>query len=129
MRYGMRVEPESLVGELLTHIDIDSEKNEIMLTTASGRVVKVYHDQDCCETVEIESMEGDWKSLVGKVLIEVEQKEFDKGDPPPNEYSESWTRTELRFCVGDATVISRWIGTSNGYYSEDVDFELISQTA
>ena len=129
MEYGMRVEPASLVGEVLTHVDIDDKLGVIMLTTESGRVVKVFHDQDCCEHVYIDGFDGDMQSLVGKVLIEVEQKEFDKGDPPPNEYSESWTRTELRFRVDDATVISRWIGTSNGYYSEDVDFELISQTA
>ena len=127
MGYSDRCEIDVLVGEVLTHIDTDEEDNEIMLTTQSGKVIKIFHDQDCCETVAIEDTEGDWHRLVGKVIIEASKDEEPQGDPPP-EYPDSWTRTTLKFRVDDATVISRWIGESNGYYSESVDIEDLTQS-
>jgi len=108
---------ESLRGEVLTHIDVSDD--EIMLTTESGRKILIYHSQDCCESVSIEGIEGDFKDLVGKVIIDVSE-ETDSSDSPPDGYCESFTRTTHVFRVNDATVISKWIGTSNGYYSESV---------
>ncbi|WP_417737245.1 hypothetical protein [Rosistilla oblonga] len=109
---------------MLTHIDTDEKNNEIMLTTESGKVIKIFHDQDCCETVAIEDAEGEWHKLFGKVLVEAsrdeKQSECDYG---------SKTETTLKFRVDGATVISRWIGESNGYYSESVDIEeVVSQS-
>ena len=111
---------KSLAGEVLKYIDIDPEKDEILLTTESGRQILIHHVQDCYESVAIEGTDGEWRELVGKPLVEVTQEETEGGEPP-SEYSESWTRTTLMFKVNDATVISRWIGESNGYYSESVD--------
>lgn len=121
------MEPSVLVGETLKYIDIVGEV-EILLTTESGRVFRFYHEQDCCESVCIEDTHGEWKTLIGKTLLEVSEDVFPNGGPPPNEdYNESWTRTILRFRVDGGTVISRWIGTSNGYYSESVDFSEITK--
>lgn len=125
MRYGDRIEVESLIGEVLTHVDTDEKNSQIMLTTESGKIIKIFHDQDCCETVSIEDTEGDWHNLVGKVIVEATHESVKEGDPPP-EYPDSWTRTTLKFRVSNATLISRWIGESNGYYSESVDIENIT---
>lgn len=111
----------SLLGEILTHIDIDENNDQIMLTTESGRKIMIYHIQDCCESVRIESVSGDCKKLIGKAILVSDELVY-SGDPP-DEYSESWTRTDLTFKVNDETVIVRWIGESNGYYSESVDFQ------
>lgn len=111
---------EDLVGETLTHIDVDGSNDEIMLTTQSGRQIRIYHSQDCCESVTIEDTEGNWHELIGKPILVAEHDEQPLGDPPPK-YSDSWTRTSLTFKVDGATVISRWIGESNGYYSESVN--------
>lgn len=123
MGYSNRVELNSLVGEVLTYIDTDG-KGEIMLTTESGRKIRIYHEQDCCESVRIEDTEGNWHNLIGKVIVEVNYDIDPSGAPMP-EYPDSWTRTNLTFKVNDATVISKWIGESNGYYSESVDIEEI----
>lgn len=121
MRY---VELSSLVGEVLTYIDTDGS-DEIMLTTASGRKIKIYHEQDCCETVRIEDTKGNWHDLIGKVIVEAVHDVNPSGESEP-EYTDSWTRTNLVFKVDDATVISKWIGESNGYYSESVDIKEIN---
>lgn len=127
MGYRDRIELSSLVGEVLTYIDTDEKNDEIMLTTASGRKIKIYHDQDCCESVRIEDTQGNWHDLVGKVIVEASEDVKPQGDPPP-EYPDSWTRTTLTFRVDGATVISRWIGESNGYYSESVDIEDVTKS-
>ena len=127
MGYSDRIEAKSLVGEVLTHIDTDEKNNEVLLTTASGRQIKIFHSQDCCESVYIEDTEGNWHELIGKVLVEAKHEESSEGDPP-QEYAESWTRTSLTFKVDGATVISKWIGESNGYYSESVDLEDVTRT-
>lgn len=117
-----------LVGEVLKYVDVDERGNEIILTTESGRRFIIYHDQECCETVKIEDTQGNWHELVGKVITEATHRAVEREDPPP-EYPDSWTRTTLTFRVDGATVITRWIGESNGYYSEDVDIaEIVAQS-
>lgn len=106
---------EELVGETLAYIDVDDSMEKIMLTTVSGRQFMIHHYQDCCEVVGMESTEGDWRALIGKA-IEVASHEEDGRE---SEYG-SGTETTLTFKVDGATVISRWVGESNGYYSESV---------
>ena len=77
----------------------------------------IYHEQDCCETVQIQDTEGNWHDLIGKVITETDHDET----CGVLDNSESSTLTTLTFKCDDATVISRWIGESNGYYSEGVD--------
>lgn len=115
----------SVVGEVLAYVDTDEKGEWIRLTTQSGRVIEIYHNQDCCEHVRIESTEGSWLDLIGKVVVEASGTYVEsKGD---GFYQYDCTKTKLVFRVDDATVISRWIGESNGYYSESVDFAEITQ--
>jgi hypothetical protein len=119
------VEFSDLVGEVLDAVDIDREENQILLTTRSGRKFLVYHEQDCCETVAISGQDGSFDKLIGKPLIEARDFAVDTGESE-SDY-DSQTTTTLVFRVDDQTVISRWIGDSNGYYSESVDIaELIN---
>lgn len=112
------MEIKELVGEVLTHVDVCGD-DVIMLTTAAGRQIRIYHDQDCCESVSIESTDGDWVNLYGKVLTEVSEETEDASNEG---HDDSATRTTLKFVVDGATVINRWLGSSNGYYSESISF-------
>ena len=119
------VEFSDLVGEVLDAVDIDREENQILLTTRSGRKFLVYHEQDCCETVAISGQDGSFDKLIGKPIVEARGFAVDTGESE-SDY-DSQTTTTLVFRVDDQTVISRWVGDSNGYYSESVDIaELIS---
>lgn len=111
---------DTLIGEVLTYVDTNDKNDVIMLTTASGRIIKIYHEQDCCEIVQIVDMEGKWHDLIGKVIVETRHESVEDRDPP-EPTNGSQTHTTLTFKADDATVISRWIGDSNGYYSESVD--------
>jgi hypothetical protein len=118
------VEFSALVGEVLDAVDIDREENQILLTTRSGRRFLVYHEQDCCETVAISGQDGNFDKLIGKPLVEARDFAVDTTEEG---IDDSQTTTTLVFRVDDQTVISRWIGDSNGYYSESVDIaELIN---
>jgi len=128
MRYGYEMAITDMIGETLTHIDIDAGKNEILLTTNRGVRIKIYHAQDCCESVVIHDTQGNWHDLVGKVIIEAGLAEDCKSPPPKDaEYVESHTWTTIKLSVDDATVISRWFGESNGYYSESVSIENVTK--
>jgi hypothetical protein len=116
------VDFDALVGEVLDAVDIDREKDQILLTTRSGRQFLIHHEQDCCETVEIVGQDGCFLKLVGKPIVEAREIAIDttKDDSLGTE-----TTTTLIFRVDDQTVISRWVGDSNGYYSESVDISEI----
>jgi hypothetical protein len=118
-----RVKFDVLVGEVLDAVDIDREKDQIFLTTRSGRQFLIYHEQKCCETVEISGQDGSFDKLIGKPIVEARDNAVDTSE----EAADSQTTTTLVFRVDDHTVISRWVGDSNGYYSESVDIaELIN---
>ena len=86
----------------------------------------MYHQQDCCENVQIADIDGDLQDLVGGVLIDFSERKstvFDelkiqiKGIEPSDD-SHTWTFYHITTSKG--SVIIRWLGESNGYYSEDV---------
>ena len=120
---------QELAGKKIVAIDIvdDPKKDhEIRIEIEGGRVFRFYHNQDCCESVRIAAPkdgDGSLLSLIGKEIREVTQEE-DRDDGTDTDY-DSWTKTTITFRTDSETVISRWIGESNGYYSEDVDLEEI----
>ena len=97
---------------------IDDFGDEILIVTECGRRFTFNHSQDCCESVSIYDSVGNLKVLEGQKLVsETDIPE----DVDLNPY-ESYTWTEITFKTNKDTVISRWIGESNGYYSESVEF-------
>jgi len=119
MSYGDEI-LHSLQGDVID--EIDQLEDEIRLTMRSGKTVRILHHQDCCESVRIVGTDGDWKDIKGEILVSTSISESSGGDAP-SEYAESWTRTNIEFKTDSHTVISRWIGTSNGYYSESLTIE------
>lgn len=86
----------------------------ITIGTDRGEI-RLYHDQDCCENVYVEDITGDPNDLIGGVISVFDERI----DGHEVEYgSETWTFYEIRTTKGDITI--RWLGSSNGYYSESV---------
>ena len=73
--------------------------------------------------VYIEDISGNLSDLVGSPFIQSEEVSSDPPARSADEYvpeSETWTFYKFGTAKGYVTV--RWWGTSNGYYSESVDF-------
>ena len=77
-----------------------------------------YHNQDCCESVYIEDVAGELEDLSLGVITEAEEYTKDAGE----EVCESGTYTFYKFSSTKGCVNIRWVGESNGYYSESVDY-------
>jgi hypothetical protein len=98
----------------------EDEDDEVIFTTIDDRVFKFYHEQDCCESVRVEDVCGDLGDLVGVPLNLAD--EVSNYVHPEERDAESGTWTFYRFATIKGYVTIRWLGTSNGYYSESVDF-------
>lgn len=128
--FGMHTDlQKSLLGRTLTEIKV-RDKETIFFTRDDGKVFRMYHPQDCCESVELDDICGDLQDLLNSPLLMVEEVTHSGEDPMGpfipermSNASESWTWTFYKFGTAKGYVTIRWIGESNGYYSESVDFE------
>ena len=124
MGYHDRKDVSVLAGKTLTEVSTVGAE-EIHFTTSEGETFKMYHDQDCCESVYIDDIEGDLQSLVGNPLIVAEEVTGETRGAQ-SEYDESYTWTFYKFATIKGHVDIRWYGSSNGYYSEYVSFEQVT---
>lgn len=108
-----------LVGKTIDVIhgaEVGSE--DIIFECASGERYRMSHYQDCCESVRVAEIVGDVSQLIGYPIVSAEESSQDAED-----VYESGTWTFYRITSSRGTVVIRWLGESNGYYSESVDFE------
>lgn len=119
---------EELTGKALreVHGAVGDDRMEFVCT--DGSVYVLFHWQDCCESVSIESIVGDLADLIGSPILRAEESTSET-DPPgvTHEYqpeSQTWTFYKLATIKGYVDI--RWHGQSNGYYSESVGFTRVS---
>jgi hypothetical protein len=126
-----------LKGRIL--ISIEKFNNELIFNCYNGEKYRMFHYQDCCESVTIDDICGDLDDLIGTPLLiaeEVENKQVERDyknkfhgkkdyekDEEGNYMPESYTWTFYKFATTKGYVDIRWFEASNGYYSESVDFE------
>ena len=114
-----------LKDKILKSVNL-SDGPAIEFTTQDGEVYKMFHEQDCCESVYIESIVGDLTDLIGEPILRAETAEnlFDMIKQADREIDsdESYTWTFYKLATRKGYVDIRWYGTSNGYYSEGVSF-------
>ena len=119
----MREGIEMLKGKTLTSINVRHDEAEIIFTTNEGEVFKMHHNQDCCESVDIDDIVGDIQDLVGEEIFVAEEVSNHAGKKSQSDESYLWTFYKI--ANRSATITIKWYGTSNGYYSEGVDFDRI----
>ncbi|MDD0837856.1 hypothetical protein PSQ40_04660 [Curvibacter sp. HBC61] len=120
---------EDLKGLTLKSISGKAGDSEVAFETVGGRRFVLHHFQDCCETVEVESVTGDLADLIGHPILIAE--ESSSGENPEGVVVEdqqygSFTWTFYKLATIKGYVDIRWYGSSNGYYSESVDFNEIT---
>lgn len=110
------IEFNSLIGKVFTKIEgLQKGSDEVRFFVSDGTVVKMLHEQNCCENVRVEDVCGNVDDLINEsicVAAEVSQ------DDPNADDSATWTFYKLATKKGWVDI--RWYGSSNGYYSEEV---------
>lgn len=116
-----------LIGKTLTAVNVGDD--EIRFTCTDGTVYRQFHEQSCCENVRVEEVIGDVADLIGSKILIAEESSNSESDPLgakiKSDYRESFTWTFYKLDTAKGGITIRWYGTSNGCYSESVDFELL----
>jgi len=137
-----------LLGKTLVRVKVIKDGGDtITFVCDDDTEYALYHDQDCCEAVDIEDICGDLDCLLGTPILEAEEASSDcendlfdfmpyehrkevfknilrEGSDEHDRYipeSQTWTFYKLATIKGSVTI--RWYGESNGYYSERVSFK------
>lgn len=114
---------EDLLGKTLTKIEVNEDETTITFYCSDNTRYLMFHYQDCCETVYVEEVVGDLDTLLNSPIL---LAEVISNQDEPNLGDESWTWTFYKLSTNLGNVTIRWYGGSNGYYSEEVTFEEIT---
>ena len=108
-----------MLGKTFVHVTGSVGDTAMLFETANGERFMFAHQQDCCESVDINDIVGDLQDLVGAPMLIAE--EVSGATEPDEEHYESYSYTFYKFATRKGYVDVRWLGESNGYYSEGVD--------
>jgi len=106
---------------------------EVFFHMVDGGRYVLRHHTDCCEDVHIEDIDGDPAELAGATVLAFEAPTGEVfnaiaalyGVEDTYQGEESYTWTLYRLDTDKGGLVIRFIGTSNGYYSEEVSFDNI----
>lgn len=126
MSWNDRADFGELKGKTLKAIrghEIGSERVGFECEDGTAYVL-IYH-HDCCASCSLEDVAGDVSDLIGHPILmaEVTEGGADLHPAPDNADSFTWAFYKLATVKGYVTL--RFLGESNGYYSETVDFERV----
>jgi len=116
-----------LVGKTLKSINVHNSEL-IRFYTEEGDEYVMWHEQECCESVDIEDICGSLENLIGSPVLMAEEviSEIKPPDVERKYEPESETWTFYKVATINEYVTIRWFGQSNGYYSEYVSFDKVS---
>lgn len=123
-----------LIGLTITEVHGLEKQSEQVILSAGDKHFEFYHEQDCCESVDLEDFEGDAEDLVGGLVIRAEEYDSDSdyiktrnlilNNPVLEPEYGSATYTFYRISTTKGDLWMRWMGESNGYYSEEITVAL-----
>lgn len=113
--YDNHVDVSDMLGKTFSRVTSDGDT--VTFQNDEVRYV-LYHQEDCCESVVVEDISGDLEDLTGWPLL-ISREDTNTDGPELSEESYTWTFYNFATFKGYVTI--RFLGVSNGYYSEDVD--------
>jgi len=103
---------------------INDDYESLTFKCHDGSEYTMLHHQDCCECVRLNDINGDLDDLIGSPIL---QSEESSSDATGHNGCESGTWTFYKFATIKGYVTLRWLGESNGYYSESVSFDMTKE--
>lgn len=111
---------KDLEGKILINIERVGNE-ELIFTCTDGSKYLMHHQQNCCEEVKIEDVNGDLNELINDEILVADEKTYEHEISSGSETFIFYTIRTFK-----TSVDIRWCGRSNGCYSERVDFTKIS---
>lgn len=101
--------------------------DEVTIKFTDGSCLKFYHRQDCCESVLLEDFDTEPEYLINTNIVSIEERISRSGEgiKPLNDWDESYTWSFYVIKTSSSTMVLRWYGESNGWYSETVDIDYL----
>ena len=127
--YDKRCDFSDLEGKTLKQVIVDDEEVRLIVEDYDCMYI-MNHTQDCCESVYVQDVCGDVNDIIGSPVLVAEESSScgptyeEKADK--EYYGESYTWTFYKIDTAKGGITIRWLGESNGYYSESVDVYRIS---
>jgi hypothetical protein len=112
-----------MIGKTMSSVTGETGDSEMIFVSNDNKIFKFLHYQNCCESVSIEDVAGDISDLVGSPIVMAEEVSSENIPDHSDTYYDSSTWTFYKFATMKGSVTVRWLGTSNGYYSESVSYE------
>lgn len=104
---------EEFIGKVFSKVEQSGDEIIFHLADGTGGYC-MYHSQDCCESVYIESIAGDLSDLEDEPITFADESTSDDAE------AECGMWTFYKFATRKGWVDIRWYGSSNGYYSVGV---------
>jgi hypothetical protein len=114
------VQIEDLLGKIIISIEGNIGDDVMTITTSDNNQYRLYHDQDCCENVDIQDIIGDLNDLLNTPILQAEEVTNSDDTFGKIKYPDSFTWTFYKLATIKGYVTISWLGESNGYYSESV---------
>lgn len=111
-----------LIGKTLTKACV--EDGALVFEASDGSAYLLVGESDCCNSpAEVNDVCGDLADLIGSPLLQAEEATNEDAPKEPPEYAqESYTWSFYKFGTVKGRVTVRFLGSSNGYYSETAWF-------
>lgn len=117
---------DSIVGKTIKSVEGDRVNSDrLEFEFEDGCFCGFYEGGGQCDNTRIEDIIGEVDNLIGAPLLmaeEVVSRDKSIEDAPDKYDAGSFTWTFYKFATVNGYVTVRWYGTTNGYYSERVDF-------
>lgn len=115
---------KEIVGKTISRIEgLEVESQSVDIYFTDNTKLEFSHWQDCCEHVALNDFEltTSLDKIVGGVINDAREDAGETG----HDGWESFTWTFYNINTSKGCINMRWLGESNGYYSEGVDLELV----
>ena len=106
-------------------VGLTPETEEVYFYCKDGTVILMYHSQDCCEYVRL--YEDDCLINHTDIFTDCDWCQIEETIREDENAVESATWTYYNFKTNKGYDNMRWLGESNGYYSESVDFAIVKE--
>lgn len=130
MSYDDEVQFSDMLGKTFEKVyQQDSgigDSDALVFQVSDDERYAMLYQQECCARCSIEDICGSLDDLIGTPIVRAEENSNEEKEPESFSHSDnSHTWTFYRIGTNKGTVVIRWYGSSNGYYSETPCFERI----